>query len=58
MTPNLSFHVRHVLQMAGFSLDEVDDELAELAQVALDRCYYEQLAAQELHRMLRIRRWS
>ena len=49
---SLSWAEKHVIQSAGIPLEEVTDQIAILAEIALQKCYYIDLAAIELRRML------
>lgn len=56
MTEKLSWSEEKVVQSAGFRLEDVDDRIAILARIALERCYYIDRAAEELLRMLDCKR--
>ncbi len=56
MIEKLTWSEEKVVQSAGFRLEDVDDQIAILARIALERCYYIDYAAEELLRMLDCRR--
>mgnify|MGYP001609533150 CR=1 FL=1 len=43
----------HVLASVGFRPEDADDELIELARIALERCYYIDQAARYVASVLR-----
>jgi hypothetical protein len=53
----MSWAVEKVIQSAGIPLENVDDDLVDLAELCLERCYYIERAAEEMLRILTGPRW-
>jgi hypothetical protein len=53
-----SWAVEHVIQGAGIRLEDADARIIALAEVALEKCYYIDRAAEWLINRLDPKRWN